>query len=1504
MAASDKNYRSQKTLDIVFAVSCVLMFLSILWMLYDDYSRPFKAVQRKFRDVETGIFENAMLDKFPEDHTEFDELQNQVEAARKAKKEEEGKLKDHLKSFLDSHPQESRQYEANPDRWIKAKLTRKTNLQTDYQNTKSTIDSKTSFYNEEMEKAGAVKDEKLRKAHLDHAEHLAAEISALTDKLNKTRRQIDEIDSDLAIVQGDVKKAEDQLSKAEDDLKKLTADFDRLAKSTAQKRWKSGDFIRALPILDGFASPVKPNQITLKALTIDYGGFADVTRYDRCTTCHLGIDRFNFDKASLRRLANDDKEASGKLQKKLDSARKFLLDRQKLLAAHNEDLGFDPNDLPKTITSVKLSSAEITEYCAHPRLELFVDANSKHPMEKFGCTICHAGQGSATDFTLAVHTPADMKQEEEWKKEHGWAPTHDWEFPMYSSRFVESSCLKCHHQVTDLITHGSREEAPKLLKGYNLVKENGCFGCHEIAGIKSGREVGPDLRLEPNPPLESLTPEERTRAMSDPTNPPGTLRKVGPSLYRITEKTNEKWARSWLNNPRGFRADTKMPHFYNVSNNNKDALPKDQQEFPGAEMHSIISYLFQSSDDYLKGQDDYRKGLVKKKAEIEEKLKRQEPPLTDFEKKKLTKDLEDAEERYKYVKDPPTPIAGQIVDEFGKSVELLAPPNAVDEAAHRTRGRQLFSEKGCLACHSHQGTMKAGPDTPAVNSEATFGPNLSRIADKVAPEGGKDKRRWLVQWILNPTVHHPRTRMPITHLVAADAADIADWLLSQSGDSPAMVRYPEVADWKDADVAEPTLEALTQLARVYLLKAPGMTQAEVDDLLKDQKGMTEERAKSLAADADERKLVDKLDAKKLKWYIGKKSVARLGCYACHNVPGFETAKPIGTALNDWGAKDPNRLAFEEADVWVKEYRNIITERDSATKKGQPADDWKAKDGKPPYEEYFYQALEHHQRDGFLHQKLSEPRSYDYKRLRAWDDLLRMPQFHFSHLPKREEGEEDDAYQSRIDKEEDEAREAVMTFILGLVAEPIPLAYVNEPKGDRLHEVKGRKVLDKYNCAGCHQLAPGVLDYKLTADAHALLDKSLARAKASLAGDHVFKDDNAWVGQDPPAKDLLRIYGVNPRDGSVRVNDDDVEETKIQRQRLARALRFTGEKGPQDLPAGEEVMLLPDNMLNPSSTWGGAFPDLMMPYLQKKDSQRLGSEDKARSALPPPLEREGERTQPMWLYGFLKNPEPIRPTTWMALRMPKFNLSDEEAMQIVNYFAAVDRLENPGVGLTAPYLTIPQRDDKYWTDRDRAYTATIGKDRLVYWTKEYLTGLKDKLKAADEERKNAKPDDLPKAQKRVADLEKKSKDVEELLGKLNKADSVKKEDFPELRKEIVEQRPYASDAYRLLLNPQLCLQCHQIGQIQVKGGAQGPPLDLSAERLRPEWTQRWMANPNRLFTYSPNMPSNFAKNADNFREFFDGLPFEQATALRDVLMNLPKIADLPSNRKITESVGGK
>ena len=62
--------------------------------------------------------------------------------------------------------------------------------------------------------------------------------------------------------------------------------------------------------------------------------------------------------------------------------------------------------------------------------------------------------------------------------------------------------------------------------------------------------------------------------------------------------------------------------------------------------------------------------------------------------------------------------------------------------------------------------------------------------------------------------------MPITHLTPEQAADVAEWLLSQ-----------EVKDWNEKGPEEPTRDDLVALARLYLAKAPGFTRADVDAIL-------------------------------------------------------------------------------------------------------------------------------------------------------------------------------------------------------------------------------------------------------------------------------------------------------------------------------------------------------------------------------------------------------------------------------------------------------------------------------------------------------------------------------------------------------------------------------------------------------------------------------------------------------------------------------------------------
>ena len=288
-------------------------------------------------------------------------------------------------------------------------------------------------------------------------------------------------------------------------------------------------------------------------------------------------------------------------------------------------------------------------------------------------------------------------------------------------------------------------------------------------------------------------------------------------------------------------------------------------------------------------------------------------------------------------------------------------------------------------------------------------------------------------------------------------------------------------------------------------------------------------------------------------YIGRKTIGRYGCYGCHDIPNFETARPIGTTLQDWGRKDTSRLAPEHIEEYLEEHKEangismherIVAAMKAARAGGTETGEFKGDEQKTEMRAaYYYNDLLHHGRAGFLWQKLRDPRSYDYLKTetKGYDERLRMPKFPFN----------------------EEDIEAIETFVLGLVADPPAKEYLYRPEGAAKARIEGERMLDRYNCGGCHMLQLPEIKYavdpkelaatQITPSDHPAGIELLAQAQAARKrrnGPHAKGEDRS--GREGTAGDRLPRPDLQParsgrRSGRTRIHLRLVGHSRRRRQ---------------------------------------------------------------------------------------------------------------------------------------------------------------------------------------------------------------------------------------------------------------------------------------------------------------------------------------------------------------------
>jgi cbb3-type cytochrome oxidase cytochrome c subunit len=342
-------------LNVVFAASSVFLFLSVIWMVWDDYDRDWKNTQRRFAQLQYDVTRAQYLQASRAvDKGKLQQLQQQLGAAQKNVAANQGKVDELQKTFDD----------------VSVRLDR---AQRDYQYSKANFDH--DRYDFESSRAagdaGAVKK----------GERVAEEEKALT----ALDLQVQTLTAERAGAQKAQSQYTGRVTAVTKQLEDMHGEETRLRKVLdAEAPSPAKDYFLNAPLLDFMAPTIKIQQLILPNI-VDDVNFKTVAKMDRCTTCHLAIDRKGYEK------------------------------------------------YPQPFTT-------------HPNLATYLGGDSPHPIDRIGCTVCHEGMGQSVSFRDAAHMPGSEKQQEEWEKKYGWEQPHLWDYPMLPTKMSEASCAKCHKQ--------------------------------------------------------------------------------------------------------------------------------------------------------------------------------------------------------------------------------------------------------------------------------------------------------------------------------------------------------------------------------------------------------------------------------------------------------------------------------------------------------------------------------------------------------------------------------------------------------------------------------------------------------------------------------------------------------------------------------------------------------------------------------------------------------------------------------------------------------------------------------------------------------------------------------------------------------------------------------------------------------------------------------------------------------------------------------------------------
>lgn len=526
-------------LNVVFAASSLFLFLSVIWMVWDDYDREWKNTQRQFAQLDYQVTQ-ASLEQAANaiDPAKLQELQTALEAAQTSQSASQQRI-DELQDQLSS---------------LDARLYRE---QQDYQFTKATYDQDKYLF------------EAARADGMSNADRLGESVQDLEQRVDEYQLTVERTTAERGALQGELEQLTGEVSKLEGQINEMTTERERLrGRLDVLAPSVLKDYFRDAPLLDFMAPTLTIRQIILPNI-VDDVNFTRVPKMDRCQTCHLAIDRTGYEEYPQPFKTHPNLEVY------LGSASPHPLDQIGCTVCHEgqgQSVSFNeayhtPRDqeqaeLWEEQYGWNLEQAHFWDYPMLPttlteatcakchKQEVYVPQASKlsaayATYERAGCYACHKTRGFENLRKPGpILTKIGSKLDPEWVKNwirdpraikpSTWMP-RVW----YNSNSSEpENAVRNEVEINAAVAYLFANAEPyefevpnpprgNATRGQEIVEAVGCRGCHVVDNT-SRTDAGPH-------------------------------RTFGQPLQNIGNKTSYEWIYNWVRDPRHYSPGTYMP---------------------------------------------------------------------------------------------------------------------------------------------------------------------------------------------------------------------------------------------------------------------------------------------------------------------------------------------------------------------------------------------------------------------------------------------------------------------------------------------------------------------------------------------------------------------------------------------------------------------------------------------------------------------------------------------------------------------------------------------------------------------------------------------------------------------------------------------------------------------------------------------------------------------------------------------------------------------------------